>query len=102
MLGYLGIFVATAAALARSSLFMPLLLSMFSFGVSMIVAEVILEPPWQRVECSGPDLSWRGMSRHPDPSLPDFYRPGSQIIHPYPSNPRGYFEHSIRSRYDGG
>ena len=92
ILGYLGIFVARAAAQIRLSLFMPLLLSMFSFGVAMLVAEVILGPPWHRDEPPGPDLSWRGVSQHPDTSLHDFYRPGSQIIHPYLSDPRGYFE----------
>jgi lysophospholipase L1-like esterase len=91
MLGYLGLLVAGAAALVRTSLFLPLLLSMFSFGVAMLVAEVILEPPWQRDE-PPPDLSWRGVSQHPDTSLHEFYRPRSQIIHPYPSDPRGYFE----------
>jgi lysophospholipase L1-like esterase len=30
---------------------------------------------------------------HPDTTLPAFfYRPGSQVIHPFPSDPRGYFE----------
>lgn len=92
MLGYLGILVAGVGALRRSSLFLPLLLAMFSAGATLLVAEVILAPPWQKAEPPGPDLSWRGMLGHPDTSLPDFYRPGSQIIHPYPSNPRGYFE----------
>lgn len=32
------------------------------------------------------------MLQHPDTTLPDFYRPGSEFIHPYPSNPRDYFE----------
>ena len=92
MLGYLGLLVAGAAALVRGSLFLPLLLAMFSFGVAVLGAEIILRPPWQGDEPPGPDFSWRGMARHPDTTLPEFYRPGSRIIHPYPSNPRGYFE----------
>jgi lysophospholipase L1-like esterase len=92
LLGYFGIFVAGAAALIRRSLFMPLLLSMFSFGVGLLVAEVLLERPWRREESPGADVSWRGLLRHPDTSLPDFYMPGSQVVHPYSSDPRGYFE----------
>jgi lysophospholipase L1-like esterase len=92
LLGYLGIFVAGVAALVRRSLFMPLLLSMFSLGVALLVAEVLLERPWGREESSGADVSWRGLLRHQDTSLPDFYMPGSQVIHPYATDPRGYFE----------
>jgi len=92
LLGYLGLFVAGVAALVRRSLFLPVLLSMVSFGLAVLVAEVLLERPWQREESAGPDVSWRGLLRHPDTSLPDFYMPGSQVIHPYATDPRGYFE----------
>ena len=92
VLGYLGLLVAGVAAVFRRTLFLPVLLSMFSFGGATLVAEVILRPPWQHEEPPGPDLAWRGMLRHPDTTLPDFYRPRSEIIHPYPSDPRGYFE----------
>jgi lysophospholipase L1-like esterase len=102
MLGYLGIFVAGAAALVRCSHFVPTLLSTLSFGLAMLVAEVILEPPWRGDEPQGPDLSWRGKSPHPDTSLHQFYGPGSQIIHPYPYDPRRYFERldPLEARWD--
>jgi len=92
ILGYLGLFVAGTAALARSSLFLPLLLAMFSSGVALLVSEAILEPPWHKDRPPGPDLSWIGWGRYPDTLLYNFYRPRSQMIQPYPSNPRGYFE----------
>jgi hypothetical protein len=91
MLGYLGIFVAGAAALVRFSLFLPVLLSTLSFGVALLVTEMILEPR-ESDEPQGSVLLWKGISPHPDTSLHQFYAPKSRVLHAYPDDPRGYFE----------
>ena len=101
LLGYLAILVAGVAALVRSSLFLPVLLSMFSFGVALLVAEVALGRPWEREKPPRPTLGWRGALRHPDTVLPEFYAPGSHAFQVYPDDPRGYFErpHPLEIRF---